>query len=79
MINVIVVEREYGSGAAAIAEKLAGRLGWKLWDRDITCAIAKRLKCDVKKVEQREERLDPAFYRRSEERRGGKECHLYCR
>ena len=63
MIRIVVIEREYGSGAAAIAQKLADRLGWKLWDHDITCAIAKRLKCDVKSVEQREERPDPAFYR----------------
>lgn len=63
MVEVIVVEREYGSGAAAIAQKLADRLGWKLWDRDISCAIAKRLKCDVKTVEQREERPDSGFYR----------------
>lgn len=63
MTKIIVIEREYGCGAAAIAQKLADRLGWKLWDRDITCDIAKRLKCDVKSVEQREERLDPAFYR----------------
>jgi cytidylate kinase len=63
VINIITIEREYGSGAAAIAQKLADRLGWKLWDRDITCDIAKRLKCDVKSVEQREERLDPTFYR----------------
>lgn len=63
MIKIIAVEREYGSGAAAIAQKLANRLGWALWDRDITCDIARRLKCDVKAVEQREERPDPAFYR----------------
>lgn len=63
MTKIIAIEREYGSGAAAIAQKLADRLGWKLWDRDITCDIARRLKCDVKSVEQREERLDPAFYR----------------
>ncbi len=63
MINIITIEREYGSGAAAIAKALAGRLGWALWDHEITCEIAKRLKCDVKSVEQREERLDTAFYR----------------
>lgn len=63
MIKTIAIEREYGSGAAVIAEKLARRLGWKLWDRDITCDIAKRLHCDVASVECREERLDPAFYR----------------
>lgn len=63
MINIITIEREYGSGAAAIAKKLAHRLGWTLWDHEITCEIASRLKCDVKSVEQREERLDTAFYR----------------
>ncbi len=63
MIKIITVEREYGCGGAAIAQKLANRLGWTLWDRDITCDIARRLKCDVKAVERREERPDPAFYR----------------
>lgn len=63
MIRIITIEREYGSGAAAIGQKLADRLGWKLWDRDITCDIARRLKCKVEAVEKREERPDPAFYR----------------
>lgn len=63
MIRIITIEREFGSGAAEIAQKLAARLGWKLWDRDITCDIARRLKCSIKAVEQREERPDPAFYR----------------
>lgn len=63
MVRVITIEREYGSGAAAIAQKLASRLGWTLWDRDITCDIARRLKCKVEAVEKREERPDPAFYR----------------
>ena len=63
MIRVISIEREYGSGAGGIAAKLAGRLGWTLWDADITKEIARRLKCNVKLVEEREERLDPTFYR----------------
>jgi len=63
VIDVITIEREYGSGAGGIGQKLAERLGWKLWDRQITCEIARRLKCDVKAVEQREERLDSTFYR----------------
>ena len=62
MINIITVEREYGSGAAEIASALAGRLGWALWDHEITCEIARRLKCDVTSVERREEKPDPAFY-----------------
>ncbi len=63
MITIITIEREYGSGGGGIAKALADRLGWKLWDHEITCEIAARLKCDVKSVEQREERLDPTFYR----------------
>jgi cytidylate kinase len=63
MINVITVEREYGSGGGKIAQLLAERLGWPLWDHEITAEIARRLKCDVKSVEEREERLDPTYYR----------------
>lgn len=63
MFNVITLEREYGSGAPAIGESLAKRLGWSLWDNELTCEIARRLKCDTASVEQREERLDPTFYR----------------
>lgn len=63
MINVITIEREYGSGGGTIARMLAERLGWSLWDREITTEIARRLKCDVHSVEEREERLDPTYYR----------------
>lgn len=63
MTRIITIEREYGSGAAGIAQTLSDQLGWELWDRAITCEIARRLKCDVESVEQREERPDPAFYR----------------
>ncbi|MBV9266230.1 MAG: cytidylate kinase-like family protein [Acidobacteriaceae bacterium] len=63
MIRTVTIEREYGSGGGAIAKKLADRLGWRLWDHAVTCEIAKRLKCDVSAVEQREERCDPTFYR----------------
>ncbi len=63
MVNVITVEREYGSGAAGIAHELGKQLGWQVWDHEITEEIAKRLKCDIHAVEQREERLDPTYYR----------------
>lgn len=63
MINVITIEREYGSGAGNIARMLAERLGWSLWDHEITNEIARRLKCSVHSVEEREERLDPTYYR----------------
>ncbi len=63
MIETITIEREYGSGGGGIAQKLAGKLGWTLWDQKITEEIAHRLKCDVKSVEQREEKPDSTFYR----------------
>jgi len=63
VIQTITIEREYGSGAGAIAQKLAAKLGWTLWDEKITQEIASRLKCDVKSVEQREEKPDSTFYR----------------
>jgi len=63
VVNIITVEREYGCGAGSIAAKLAERTGFKLWDHAISSEIAKRLRCDVRAVEQREERPDPTYYR----------------
>jgi cytidylate kinase len=62
MIRIITIEREYGSGGGAIAEKVAARLGWKLWDQLLTKEIARRLDCDCGAVEKHEERKDPAYY-----------------
>jgi cytidylate kinase len=63
MIRVITIEREYGSGGADIAKKLAGRLGWKLWDQLLTNEIARFMECDCGVVEKHEEKRDPLFYR----------------
>lgn len=63
MIRIITIEREYGCGGAEIARTLAGRLGWKLWDQSLTCAIARLAHCHQSAVEEREERLDPLYYR----------------
>lgn len=63
MTRLISIEREYGSGAARIAQTIADRLGWKLWDQDITSEIAARLKCKAELVKAREERCDSMFYR----------------
>jgi Cytidylate kinase-like family len=62
-IRVITLEREYGSGGGEIAAKIAARLGWKLWDQELTEEIARRLDCDCRAVEEHEERRDPAYYR----------------
>src|SRR6202171_6042016 len=63
MNKVLTIEREYGSGAAAIAKKVAARLGWRLWDQLMTDEIARRMECDRRHVEQQEERRDPLHYR----------------
>ena len=62
-IRIITMEREYGSGGGVIAEKVATRLGWKLWDQLLTQEIARRMDCDCRAVEEHEERKDPAYYR----------------
>src|SRR5881628_1346062 len=51
MYRIITVEREYGCGAAQIARQLSSKLGWKLWDQDLTA------------VSMCEERVDSAFQR----------------
>jgi cytidylate kinase len=62
-IRIITLDREYGSGGAAIAQKVATRLGWKLCDQLLTDEIARRLDCDCKDVEKHEEKVDPTYYR----------------
>ena len=36
MFRIVTLEREFGTGAGAIAAELARRLGWKLWDQQLT-------------------------------------------
>jgi cytidylate kinase len=63
MMRIITIEREFGSGAADVAKLLAERLGWKLWDQLLTSEIARLAQCDRAAVAQREERVDPLYYR----------------
>ena len=63
MIRIVTVEREYGCGGGEIAQRLAERLGWKLWDHQLTEEIAHLANCSKAVVEQREERTDPLYYR----------------
>jgi cytidylate kinase len=62
-VRVVTIDREFGSGASDIAKGLAGQLGWKLWDQLLTHDIARLAKCDHAQVAQREERMDPLYYR----------------
>jgi len=63
MINIITIEREYGCGGGDIAQVVANRLGWKLWDQRLTEEIARIANCPKAVVEAREERDDPLYYR----------------
>lgn len=63
MFRIITIEREYGSGAAEIAHHLASRLGWKLWDKELTAEIARVAEVDPSAVSFCEERVDSRFQR----------------
>jgi hypothetical protein len=63
MIKIITIEREYGSGGGEIAQLVAKKLGWKLWDQLLTEEIARLADCPKSVVEGREERPDPLYYR----------------
>lgn len=62
-IRVITVEREYGSGGAVIARRLAERLGWKFWDEELTAEIARVAKVDPSAARSHDERVDSLLYR----------------
>jgi len=39
MIKINTIEREYGCGGGEIAQLVAKRLGWKLWDQALTSSV----------------------------------------
>jgi cytidylate kinase len=63
MVSVITVEREYGSGGAEFAHRLADRLGWKLIDDSLIDEIAQEAGVSKSMAENYDERLDPWYYR----------------
>jgi cytidylate kinase len=63
MYHIITVEREFGSGAGQIAEELANRLGWRLWDHALTEEIAKVANVNPEAVMSCDERRGSAFHR----------------
>jgi cytidylate kinase len=62
-IRTITVEREYGSGGALIAEKLAQRLNWKLWDSALTGEIARLANVGQEAAARHDEHVDPLLHR----------------
>ncbi len=63
MFRIITLEREFGCGCAFIGSELARQLGWKLWDQNLTCEIARRAHVAESEVAQCEERVDSLLYR----------------
>jgi cytidylate kinase len=62
-MRIVTIEREYGCGAPAIADRLAKRLGWKVWDQALTEEIAKIAKVEPTAARRCDERIDPLLYR----------------
>ena len=63
MVRLVTIEREYGSGGADVARKVADGLGWKLWDQLLTDEIARLMDCPSRAVEEHEEKRDSLQYR----------------
>jgi hypothetical protein len=63
MIQVITVEREYGSQGADFAHHLAERLGWRLIDSCVIEEVARKAGVTPDLVKRCDERVDPWFYR----------------
>ena len=63
MFRIVTIEREFGSGGGGIACELARRLGWKLWDQQLTCEIAQRAQVPQSAVALCDERVDSRIYR----------------
>jgi len=63
MFRMVTLEREFGSGCGGIAAELARRLGWKLWDQQLTSEIAQRAQVTESAVALCDERVDSRLYR----------------
>jgi cytidylate kinase len=63
MVRVITVEREYGSGGAEFAHRLAEQLGWKVVDRCLVEEVAAKAGVPTRLAEECDEQLDPWYHR----------------
>jgi cytidylate kinase len=62
-IRVITISREYGSGGAAIGQKLSERLRWKLLDRELILELARRAHMQTSDVVRMDEHPSSAIAR----------------
>ncbi|HEV2330371.1 MAG TPA: cytidylate kinase-like family protein [Verrucomicrobiae bacterium] len=63
MKEMILIDREFGAGGSTIAAMLAQRLGWKLFDDELSREIARLAKIPLEICKKREERKDPIVHR----------------
>ncbi len=61
--RVLTVSREYGSGGATIANRIADALGWRLVDKELITEISNREKVPPTEVAAFDEKVDPWFHR----------------
>lgn len=62
-IRAVTVAREYGSGGARVAARLAESLGWRLLDRDLIDRVARSAGLDPGVAARLDEHVDPWFAR----------------
>jgi hypothetical protein len=63
MFDVVTIELEYGSGGAAIAQRVAQYLGWRLLDNKLIDAVARHAQVDREIARQYDESIDPWWRR----------------
>jgi cytidylate kinase len=62
MKQILLIDREFGAGGMTIAAMLAERLGWKLFDDELSQEIARLAKMPVDICRKRELRKDPFLH-----------------
>jgi cytidylate kinase len=62
MKQILIIDREFGSGGSTIGEILAQRLNWKLFDDELSQEIARLAKIPFELCKKREERKDPFLH-----------------
>lgn len=61
--RVITIGREFGCGSGELAQRLAQRLGWRLFDRELMDEIARLSQLDPGACRRTDERLDSWLHR----------------
>jgi cytidylate kinase len=62
MKQILLIDREFGSGGSSIAQILAARLKWKLFDDELSQEIARLAKMPLEICRKREMRKDPLLH-----------------